>query len=167
MPTFESIYELEKFINNNLEAAMDDLSKEISKDLKKNYKDLWYHKSPKSPLYKRTNQFLKGIDIHRFVFDDTQNKTFEYEIGFYGTRIAAKLDKKRLYNAYMSVDGSIEYGGIPITEAIAWWVEKGTSSPLYSIPSKNVFQITAKKYNRDKVETKIKNSLKRRGIGFI
>ena len=80
MPTFESIYELEKFINNNLESAMDNLSKEISKELKKNYKELWYDNRRESKLYKKTNQFLKGIDIHRFVFDDTQHKTFEYEI---------------------------------------------------------------------------------------
>jgi len=172
MPDFESIYELEQYLNKGLEKAMDTISKDISKNLNKDYKDLWYNRASvnlndtQSPTYKRTNQLLKGVGTRKYIFDNTQNKQFQYEIGFYGTRIKPKYDRKRIFNAYMSLDKSVIWGGIPITEAIAWWIEKGTSSPHYSMPAKHIFQKTAKEYNREKVETKIKNMLQRQGVGF-
>jgi hypothetical protein len=167
MPTFESINDLERYINQNLERSMDTISKDVTKELKKNYNELWYDQNiPNNATYKRTKQLLKGIETRRYIFDNSQNKFFDYEIGYFGTRIKPKYDKKRYYNAYMSLDKSTEYGGMPITEAIAYWIEKGTSSPYYSISARHVFQKTAREYNRDRVEARIRNLLTRRGIGF-
>lgn len=165
---FESIYELEKYLNQKLEKTMDTVSTDIKKDLINNYEELWYNRenSGDGSTYKNTNQLTKGITTRRYVFDDSQHKFFDYEIGFYGDKIKPKKSDEGLFNSYMSLNGDLDYKGMPITEAIAYWIEKGTTNPYYSMPAKHVFQTTAKTYNREKVEKRMKNLLKKQGVGF-
>jgi hypothetical protein len=168
MPTFESIYELEKYLNQKLEKSMDVISNDIKKDLINNYQKLWYDRTPapSGESYKRTNQLTKGVTNRRYVFDDSQHKFFDYEIGFYGDKIKPEKSDEGLFNSYMILNGDLDYKGMPITEAIAYWIEKGTNNRYYSMPAKHVFQATAQTYDREKVEIRIKNSLKRQGVGF-
>jgi hypothetical protein len=162
--TFETIRDLERFLEWEVDKSLNKVANQ--KDLINNYQSLWYNRTNYKPggRYKRTNQLKKGVEVRKDVTEIPDE--IAYSIGFLGTKIKPKHSNKYFFNSYMSLNGDLDYKGMPITEAIAYWIEKSTNSPHYSMPATHVFQATAQTYDREKVETRIKNLLKRQGVGF-
>lgn len=117
----------------------------------------------------RTYQLTKGVEVRKEVnksatiFDSTN---FNYSIGFYGTFIKPQYNIGSFFNTYMSLNREKKHNGVPITEAIGHWIEKGTSSPYYSMQGKGIKKHLEKSYTRKIVEQILKENLTNKGFEF-
>lgn len=173
MPIFESIYHLEIYLNDKLGKALLKVMEKVKKMLADNYETMWYNRPSyeESKYYKRTYQLKNGLEIfpvNKVKISDG-SLILEAIVAFTGKDIKAvnvRADNPKMLNSYMSLDGDKFYKNTQITEAIAYWIESGTSNNIYSMPATGVFKETNKKLKITMIQEEIKKILISEGFEF-
>jgi hypothetical protein len=172
MPTFESIYHLEIYLNEQLGKALLKVMEKVKEMLSDNYQTMWYDRpSYQGNYYKRTYQLKKGLEIFPInkVKISDGSLILEAIVAFTGKDIKAinvRDDNPKMFNSYMSLDSDKFYNNTQITEAIAYWIESGTRNNIYSMPATGVFKETNKKLKISMIQEEIKKILISEGFEF-
>jgi hypothetical protein len=173
MPTFESIYELEKYVDESFKIALKEVADEIRTTLSYNYTKLWYARpfDNVNENYIRTYQLTQGLEVIPVKFNSFGELTVD--IIFNPDKIhplwVQETDKTK-FNSYMNWSrkepGKTESDGKTVAQWVAEWIEEGNNDKTYKMPAKHVFKKTEKQYNSTKIQQKIREILTQKGFAF-
>lgn len=129
MPEFDSLTDLEKYLQNMVRYSLFSAGKDMRKVLIDNIYSEWYRRSgyksfgDSSSHYTRTWQLPRAVDS-QIEKDGSLNIWINDDL-----LTPVKTEGYNTFNSYMSLDGSVSYGDKSIGEWVTEWIEHGNSWP--------------------------------------
>ena len=120
--TFKNLNQINNHVNKILKTSMDEVGKQVAKELGDYVFKNWYQARGTPKDYNRTFQLLESVSFQAMV---SQGKV-STEVFFDPDLIDSMYDEYSSWNQHMSLSQE------DMTENIVGWIEKGQNSSLYS-----------------------------------
>ena len=113
--------------------------------------------------YARSYNYLNSLTVRR-VYKNNKGE-LETEIVFVPKKIYSREIHERYWNQHMSLDGSTTWNGVPISELLPHFIEKGVSGSKWDRDGIYVVNNILKKLDNDKQFKKMmENELRKKGF---